>query len=159
MDFPQIEEHYRANRGRLVKRISFRVGSEAAAEDIVQTAYERAMRYLKSFKGEHFDRWFTSIMKNALREYQNIEKGYVYRDDDDEEVEGTPKCPHYPARVMAEVFLLIEHRSQDQQEVLQLYFHHEYSATDISRITEHSYAKTHQIIQRFRNELKEIYKE
>lgn len=159
MDFPQIEQHYIANRQKLVKRVTFRVGSSAAAEDIVQTAYERAMRYLKTFKGEHFDRWFTTILNNSLREHQNIEKGYVYRDEEDEEVADNLACPHYPARVMAEILQMIDGRSPDQQEVLTLYFHNEYTAIDISRITPYSYAKVHQIVQRFRNELKEIYKE
>lgn len=159
MNLLEIETHYVKNKDRLIKRVSFRVGNTAAAEDIVQTAYERAIRYLKTFRGEFFDRWFTTILNNALREYQNTERGYVYRDDEDEEMSEDTSCPHYPARVMAEILRMIEGRSEDQQEVLTLYFHQEYTATDISRITPHSYAKTHQIIQRFRNELKGIYKE
>lgn len=158
MHIPLIERHYLLNRQKIVKRMYFRSGSEAAAEDIVQTAYERAIRFQRTWSGEHFDRWFTTILNNAMREYQNREKGYVYRDEEDEETSDAP-CPHYPARVMAEIMQMIEERSDDHKEILTLYFHQEYSATDISQITEHSYAKTHQTIQRFRTELKEIYRE
>ncbi len=158
MHLPLIEAHYLKNRQKLVKRMYFRSGSEAAAEDIVQTAYERAITYQRSFKGEFFDRWFMSILNNALREYQNNEKGYVYRDEEDEEATDLA-CPHYPARVMSEIVKMIDMRSDDHREILTLYFVQEYTATDISKITTHSYAKTHQTIQRFRTELKEIYRE
>jgi DNA-directed RNA polymerase specialized sigma24 family protein len=59
---------------------------------------------------------------------------------------------------MREVFELIDTKSEAQKEVLNLYFHQEYSAIDISRITHINYSTAHQIIQRFRNELKELYK-
>ena len=158
MEIPQLTEHYNKNRQRLVKRTTFRVGSSAAAEDIVQTAYERALRHLKAFRGEDkfFDRWFTTIVNNSLREYQNNEKGYSHREEDEET---SLDVPHYPSRVMAEINRMIDERSVDHQEVLKMYFQQEYTATDISHITQHSYAKVHQIILRFRNELKEIYKE
>jgi RNA polymerase sigma factor (sigma-70 family) len=159
MHIPLIERHYLLNRQKLVKRMYFRSGSEAAAEDIVQTAYERAIRYcLRGGVVEKFDQWFTTVLNNAMREYQNNEKGYSHRDEDEEETSDAP-CSHYPARVMAEILSMIEERSEDHQEILTLYFHQEYTATDISQITEHSYAKVHQTIQRFRNELKVIYKE
>lgn len=158
MHLPLIEAHYNKNRQKLVKRMYFRSGSEAAAEDIVQTAYERAITYQRAFKGDKFDQWFGTILNNAMRNYQNNEKGYSHRDEEDEETSEAP-CAHYPARVMAEILWMIEERIPDHREILELYFNQEYTATDISQITEHSYAKVHQTIQRFRNELKEIYKE
>ena len=156
MHIPMIEEHYRKNRQKLVKRMFFRTKDNAAAEDIVQSAYEKAIRFIITWRGEHFDRWLAVILNNSLREYQNNEKGYSHREEDEET---SLDVPHYPSRVMAEINRMIDERSVDHQEVLKMYFQQEYTATDISHITEHSYAKVHQIILRFRNELKEIYKE
>lgn len=159
MDIPLIIEHYVLNRQKLVKRMTFRVGSSAAAEDIIQTAYERALRYhSKGGVVEKFDQWFGIVLRNALCEYQNNEKGYSQgNEEDDEHVEGSEA--HFPDRIRAEILWMIEDRSKDHQEILTMYFQQEYSAKDISQITEYSYAKVHQTIQRFRNELKEIYKE
>lgn len=160
MDIPSITKHYVANRERLTKRISFRIGNNFhGAEDIVQTAYERAVRYHRSFSGDMFDKWFSQILNNSLREYQNQERGYVQPNEDDEEIAESVACPHYPGHIMHEVFELIETKSENQKEVLNLFFQQEYSAIDISRITAIPYGTAHQIIQRFRNELKDLYRE
>lgn len=160
MDVPTIERHYRENRNRLVKRIAFRIGGNFhGGEDIVQTAYERAIRYHQSFNGDSFDKWFSTILNNSLREYQNEERGYVRQDDEEDEVAENLACPHYPQHIMREVLELIDTKSKIQMEVLNLYFRQEYTAIDISRITSIPYGTSHQIIQRFRNELKELYKE
>lgn len=160
MNVPAIEKHYILNRDRLIKRTSFRIGSNFhGAEDIVQTAYERAIRYINSFDGDVFDKWFNTILNNSLREYQNIERGYVQPDENSEEFAEGGGCPHYPQHVMREVYELINTKSEAQMEVLNLFFRQEYTAIDISRITNIPYGTAHQIIQRFRNELKELYRE
>ena len=159
MTIPLIENHYLKNRGKLVKRMYFRTGSNAAAEDIVQTAYERAIRYSHTMKGDSFDKWFSIIIRNSLHEYYDAERGYSHWEDDDEETTDDTSCPHYPARVMAEILEMIEKRSIDQREILTFYFEQEYTAKDISQITEYSYAQVHKTISRFRAELKNLYKD
>ncbi len=160
MDIPSITQHYVKNKDRIIKRISFRIGNNFhGAEDIVQTAYERALRYHNSFNGGMFDKWFSTILNNCLREYQNNERGYIQPDEDDEELVESIECSHYPSHIMREVFELIDTKSDVQMEVLNLYFRQEYTAIDISRITMINYSTAHQIIQRFRNELKELYRE
>ena len=155
---PMIDEHYRANYGRLIKRFTFRAGTVWSAEDVVQEAYTKAIKYYRSFNGDNFDKWFSTILNNCLREFKNEEKGYSSVEYEDEEGEGVA-CSLYPARVMAEIYELIETKSLVQIEVLMLYFHQEYTAKDISLLTTHTYSQTHQIIQRFRNELKDLYGE
>lgn len=158
MLIPLIEEHYRANRQRLVKRLSFRAGSHEDGEDIVQEAYYRALKYQKSFDGSNFDRWFNTILVNTLREHKNAMKGYSTAEYDENEEEAAP-CVLMPRRIMLEVFASIKQRPAAQQEILMLFFEQEYTAKDISKILPYSYAQVHQTIQRFRNELKEVYKE
>ncbi len=158
MQIAAIENHYNENRQRLVKKMTFRSGSHEAAEDIIQTAYERAIRYRRSCDEPRFNQWFAMLLNNALRDYKNQEMGHSVWDVDDEEAEDT-SCPHYSERIMAEIYDLIDTKSEVQMEVLGLHFKQGYSAIDISHITDHSYAKSHQIIQRFRNELKELYSE
>lgn len=159
MQISDVEEHYRENRNKLVKKLTFRAGTEEAAEDIIQEAYYRALKYFSSFnQNENFNKWFSTILNNSLREYKNVEKGHINEIFEEEEAEGT-SCTSYPNHVMRDIFKLIEAKSNVQKEILLLHFKQEYSPIDISRITDYSYANCHQVIQRFRNELKELFKE
>lgn len=159
VDYKFIEKHYNNNRDKLIKRMTFRTGSNFhAAEDIVQTAYERALRYVDSFDGDVFDKWFSTIINNCLREFKNEEKGYAPIDEGAEEEAESMSCPHYSAQIMKEIIELIETKSDTQIEVLKPYILHEYTAIDIARISEIPYGTAHQVIQRFRNELKELYR-
>lgn len=84
-----IEEHYKQNgdrlrirdipmnsawitpiRGKLVKYAYGKLGSWEDAEDAVHDAYERALRYNKSFKGspEDFESWFFIILINVVND-------------------------------------------------------------------------------------------
>lgn len=153
-----IEEHYQANRSKLVKRMTFRSGTEWDAEDIVQEAYARAIKYVASFDGRNFDNWFNTILNNSLREYKNSEKGFSTSSiEEEEELEGAP-CNQYNKLIVEEIYEIINTKSENQIEVLTLFFQNGYTGRDIARITNHTYAATHQMIQRFRNELKELYK-
>lgn len=136
--------------------MTFRAGTVWAAEDVVQTAYERAIRYRRTFNKDDFGKWFNTVLNNALRDYQAEERGYTPIDLENDEA-ATLDCPHFPEHIMREIHELIETKSLDQIEVLNLFFKQGYSPVDIASITEHSYAKSRQIVQRFRNELKELY--
>lgn len=156
MLIPEIEKHYIENRARYVKRLMFRAGTHEAAEDIIQEAYYRALKYAKSCLPDQFDRWFSTIVNNCLREYKNQEQGHSVDEFVEDEADGL-QCPHYSNHIMKEVYELISTKSVTQQDVLNLYFQYEYSPKDISAITDYTYSKCHQIILRFRNELKELY--
>lgn len=158
MDIPGIEKHFIENRQKLVKRMSFRCGNPFMAEDIVQTAYERAIMYIESFReGNIFDTWFSGILNNCLRDFQDNEKGYSYRDEDEEETTDDISCPHYPTKVMQEIYELIDTKSEAQKEILMMHFRQEYSPIDISRLTVYSHENVKKTITRFRNELKDLY--
>jgi RNA polymerase sigma factor (sigma-70 family) len=126
------------------------------AEDVVQTAYERAIRYKEATNARIFDAWFSTVLNNCLRDAQNEEKGYSYQEEGEETTEDV-SCPHYPTRIMKEIFELIDTKSVIQQEVLGLYFKKQYTNIDISDTTAHSRGNIRQIISRFRQELKELY--
>lgn len=153
--FPLIEAHYKKNINQTIKNLSYRAGTEWAAQDVAHEAYYRAMRYFDSYNpDEEFGKWFSMILNNCLREYKNDEKGHSQKDY--EEVEA---FPIHNDQIMRDVNKIISTKSPVQQEVLNYYFKQDYSPTDISRITEYSYANCHKIIQRFREEFKELYRE
>lgn len=152
----QIEQHYKEHSHKFLKRLTFRCGNEWDAQDILHDAYERALKYKNSFNGESFEAWFNTIVNNALKEHKNASKGFATSVFEEEEEEGTP-CPQYGEQVLREIHQLIKAKAPVQKEVLSLHFQQDYSAIDISRITEYTYSNCHQIIRRFREELKEKY--
>lgn len=155
--YEAVEKHYVENRKRLVSRLSFRAGSEAVGEEIVQESYYRALKYLNSFDGSNFDKWFSMILTNTLREYMAIEKGYS-SDENLEIDEDFIECQGYVKMFSNEIYSLIDKKKEEQKEILLMFFKQGYSSVDISRITRYSYSQCHQTIQRFRNELRERYK-
>lgn len=151
-----IEDHYNQNRRKLLKRLTFRAGTEWDAEDVLQDAYERAQRYIHAFNGEDFGAWFNMILNNALREHMNAAKGFATEPYDEDEEEGVP-CNHYSEQVVKEIYNLIDSKPEHQAEVLTLYFQQDYRAKDISRITYHPYGTVFHMIRRFKEELRGIY--
>lgn len=151
----ELETHYKENRLRLLKRLTFRAGTEWDAEDVLHDAYERAVKYASSFNGNDFGAWFNTILNNALKAHKNASKGHYVSLDDIEE-EGVP-CSHYSDKMLKEVFALVEEKPSPQQEILFLHIKHDYTAVDISRITNNTYPNCHQVIRRFREEIKERY--
>jgi RNA polymerase sigma factor (sigma-70 family) len=157
MEIPAIEAHYRDNFQKLVKKWGFRTGSVQGGEDVVQTAYERAIRYRGSCDPARFGQWFNMLLINAFRDYRALENGYSSLEDLEHEEE-IAECSSFPEHILREIYELIDTKSVDQIQVLTMHFKYGYSALDISKQTDFSYAKCHQIIQRFRNEIKELYK-
>lgn len=159
MQILDIKNHYLKNRDKLVKRARFRLGNDDFwAEDVVQETYERAIRYKASCDANNFDQWLNTILNNCIKDYRNIENGYMPEYEGDEETDSF-SCPHYTDQVMKEIKELIDTKAQVQQEILNLYFKYEYSPADIARLTDHSYANCHKIVYRFRQELRELYGE
>lgn len=151
-----VEDHYREHSQKYLKRLTYRAGTEWDAEDVLHEAYARAIRSIHAFDGSNFDRWFATILNNALRDHKNGESGITkleLREDDLESVE----CTLYPTKALDEIDKLIAARSPEHQEVLRLHIHHYLSPLHISQITDIKYKTAHQAISRFRTELQEKY--
>ena len=67
-----ITKHYIENYKRLVKRSMWRVPNKslALAEECVQEAYARALKYYSTFnpKQDLFNNWFEGILRNAIND-------------------------------------------------------------------------------------------
>jgi len=148
-----ISKHYNDNRSDLVKRFWY-LGH--GAEDVVHDAYERVLRYKDSYLGEDFDRWFNTILYNAMRDYRKFILG---RDDDDidEYSHVGAECKGIDSTLMHEVNKLIQTKNPKHQEVLKLFFELGYSYSDISKVTDNSYFNSYRIVERFKKELKEYF--
>lgn len=153
-----VTEHYKENYQRIVGYLRFRAGSEWNAEDVVQEAYYRALKYFPQVAPANFAGWFNRILHNSIKDFMSAERGHIADEFEEEYVEGNP-CNRYNEKVIREIYELIDTKSLIQIEVLSMYFKLGYSPKDIAALTDITYGAAHQIIQRFRNELRDLYAE
>lgn len=157
-EFSLIDEHYKKHFGQLSKRYARSTGSDAAGEDIVHDAYEKAMRYYGSYDGsKEFERWFSLILRNSYRDYMRHERGQPTEPLDEFVLEGI-ECDGLVRRIWKEVEDIIEEVNPNHREILHLHYIKDYPITDISYITEHSLSNCTQVVSRFRKKIKELYK-
>lgn len=149
-----IEEHYKENFSKLVKRYTRAAGTVWDAEDVVQTAYERALRY-HTEEILDLDAWIGNIIKTCLIDHLNETKGIYFEEMEefDHEAVSTINTLEFSKTLDK----LISMENEDHQPILELHFKKGYSALDIYRHNKHSYPNTRKIIQRFRDRLREEF--
>lgn len=154
-----ITEHYENNFNTLVKRFSYRAGTMWDAEDALHDAYERAIKYFPSFDPDKstFDRWFSRIAVNAVKEHYAKNHGKNDLEFDEDLVDGIP-CQQYTDKMNEEILLRIKEKTPFMQEILTLFFEKGYGAKDIARLVETTHYGVNIAIHRFRDELRRDYK-
>ena len=157
--FEFLEKHYTQNAGRLVKKYIRIAGSKEAAEDVVQEAYTRALKYYSSYDPSiNFGQWFSRILKNSLHSFKNAEKGHACEELDEELVEGV-EGGAYNKVLIEEIKKEISNYPDDVKEVLRLYFVHGYSPRSIVKIVEMRYKSISQHIYKFKKDIRDKHGE
>lgn len=153
-----LENHYITNYDKLVKRVTYRVPhrSKALAEECVQEAYVRAIKYYATFdeKRDSFTKWFEGILRNAINDCRDIEKdrGVSHELNDDDGVELVPyKREKYTA--IALIKSIKDHRNKL---VLSLFLLYGFKTIDISEYTGISHTSVRQIIYKYRNNINAV---
>jgi RNA polymerase sigma factor (sigma-70 family) len=150
-----IEEHYILNKRKLLNQYRFLGDS---AEDVVHEAYERAIRYYQSFNGEDFDRWFSTIIRNSMRDYRRQEYNMPEEEILDEYDHIGSYCSGFDLSMIREINKEIGLKADNHREVLNLYFNLGYSYKDIAAVTDNTYFNSYRIVSRFKEELLKKYK-
>jgi RNA polymerase sigma factor (sigma-70 family) len=80
-----IEKLCHSDYNSMVKRISFRAGGIPNAEDVVQEAFARALKYSGTFDPakKEIGAWFNMIMNNALRDFKRQQRMEGMTDEDE----------------------------------------------------------------------------
>lgn len=151
-----ITTHYLKNKTRFMRRLYGATKEDAKSEDILHEAYERALRYWPKLEGQDFEKWFSMVLQNALRDYMREEKGRSYEELDEFDHQGAD-CEGWMNKVYEEVEALIDSKPSAHAEILRMHYKFGFSPMDISRITEYSYDKSHKVIYRFREQLRKRY--
>lgn len=148
-----LEEFYRDNRQRFVNIIRRALeGDHAGAEDVVQTAFTRALTYASTYQPEKGDlgQWFSRILYNALSDWR--------RDRDGMTKDNPPPVLDEAYEEIFENFDLVVHLlnstvSCEHKRVLQLHFIFGYNAREVREVTGISTNNIYQICHRFKREL------
>lgn len=156
----ELEQFYRANFDRYVKQYTNRAGTKESAEDAVQEAFVRALKYWDSYDPTHpLDTWFNRIISNALKHQKSMDKGRVNHEEFDEaNVDGTD-CRMLNQRLWRQIQEEIKVYDGQHYEILSLYFEHQYQPRDICKVVDMKYKTVETFLQRFKLMIKEKYGE
>jgi len=157
----EIEQHYIENYGKFVKILTNRAGSVQGAEDVIQDAYERALRYKNSFNPnlQEFGGWFNGILNNALRCYKLNERCLGMSVEYDEEREEGEPLLEWQQNTIDCVLAEVDKRKFVERQALYLYFFRQYKPRDIVQVLEITNAYVRTLVKKFKKEMKAKYEE
>lgn len=155
-----VEEHYRNNYEELVKRYVNRAGSYQNAEDIVQEAFARALKYLPTFDGKKpFENWFSRILQNSFREFRVAERNYGMNMTNEDADVPCPICLENKRLVHDVKEYIKKEMPKDEQEILILYYIRGYGFQDIVRITDEKYRRVNYVVYKFNDIIRQLGEE
>lgn len=151
-----IEAHYRKNFKPLVKAYSNIAGGQHEAEDLVQTAYTRAMQYWNSLSSyEDFDKWFSGIFKNSITDLRKDQRLRGMLNIDEVEEPGIYNNIGIAENLRKRVEVLVDAAPVNQRTILNLVLFLGYTPEEASKVVPETANNIRQIVHRFRLKLKE----
>ena len=157
--YKEIEQHYIDNRRMLVKVMTNRAGSVENAEDVVQEAFARALRYRNSFSVYKHDlrAWINGILNNTLHDFKIGERrmgmSTEYREDMDE------PCPlmDWEDDMIEAAKADIECKPVLVRQALHLYFFKGYKPREIAQVVEMSNGYIRTSVKEFKQQCRKKY--
>lgn len=153
-----IEQHYRDNYDNLVKKLSRPAGSEMDAEDVIQSTYERCLRYLPTFVGDtmvDFEKWFSIILRNCMATLKNDQKaaGLVieYKDKKEEGIE----MPVGDYKIAGKIRAIVERERPLVQEIFRLHITHGLKLPQVSELVTVTYGTVRKEVMKLKQKIKE----
>lgn len=158
--YEQIEQFYKDNYNVLVKRLNRRAGGVENAEDVLQEAFLRALKYHSSFNPERQEMgaWFNTIMNNVLVQFQREQMlGGATIPYDEYEHEETYECMSENNKFISQIAKIIQSKSERPRSILHLYYLRGYKAKEIQQIVGGGYVGITLCIKRFKSEMIEEF--
>jgi RNA polymerase sigma factor (sigma-70 family) len=154
-----ITAHYRLHYTRLVKTAIHRVpnNSRALAEEVVQEAYARALKYYRTYNHNNdFDKWFNGIFRNALNDCRTIEqeRGCTYEYNEnlpDLRVDHPLKDKLWDPTMKS----IAKLQNERDKQIMVLYYQSGFTSKDISEYMGMKHGTVRQIIIRFKDKVNE----
>ena len=154
-----IEKHYIANYNAYCKAVYYRAGKcPFATEDIVQTAFERALRYCDSYNPmDEFTGWFVTILNNSVHDFMADERRLGMKVDVTTIEETGAPMGEWEFNMVSEIRRHIANKPSHHADILHLHFIKGYALRDIEKIVDETYRNINSILSRFRTEIRERY--
>lgn len=144
----EIEEYYIGNRLQISKYLCRRMGKPEDAEDVLQNAFYRALKWKHTRRGEKVSSWMYSIIENAIKDYKKKERG--------QEADFFIEISEEPVSGFAQDIdrFLSNIKSPLKKRVLELYLKDGLKMVEIFRLLNIPYSTVKSIVRRFRDEIK-----
>lgn len=151
-----LEKFYKDNYNKLCKAVARRAGGDYNAEDVVQEAFCRALKYWPTFNPERrpLEGWFVSILNNSLRDFKREEMSAGTHVEFDEEEHDGLEMSQTDAKMVEKVQDLINQKGDGQRDVLELHFMFGYKPAEIVEILDVNNSTVRQTIWRFKEEVR-----
>lgn len=156
-----ITEKYDKDFDMLVKIYNNRAGGVHNAEDVVQDAFERAIRYRGSFSPhvQEFGAWFNTIANNSLKSFKRKEKLLGMAVDLDEDEELGESMLEWEDQMLDMVKWELNKKPDNTRQALYLYFFKQYKPREIEQVIDMSNGYIRLAIFEFKKLLTEKYGE
>lgn len=131
-----IEQFYRRTYQEHIKKVSNRVGGVYNAEDVVQEAFARALKYWDSFDPTHktIGSWFNTILNNAAKDFSKEERMLGMCLEFDEEVYDGVAMSQTSHHMLRKLEKLINKKTGHTRELLYLYYLKGYKPREIQEV-------------------------
>lgn len=134
-------------------------GDTALAEDVVQEAFTRAIKYIHLFNEERgsIETWFNAILFNTMRDIQKQERHVAELNKEIHFYDLLdPAKPLITPEYLVDIYKYIQNISNRRhRSVLELFFIYGYSSKEISKIESNmTQSNVTTIVMRFREQLK-----
>lgn len=162
MDISPLEEFFRKNSFTLVKRIKARGMQEADAEDVVQEAFYRALKYFQTYDSNlmSVDAWFSSILNNSFKDYRhaNFTGDYSFTEEHLEDTyEGEDRC--LDKKMIELIREKVTSLDTSQRNIIELVLLNGFTTREASQILGLNREAVKKTVTRFKSKLKERYGE
>jgi len=152
-----MTKFYHDNQRVLHKRVANRAGGAYNAEDVVQEAFCRALKYWDSFNPnvKEIGAWFNTILNNTLKDFKREELMYgMCVEFDENQYKGT-ELSLTDHHMMVKVTDLINAKRDNTRDILDLYYLQGYNPRDIEQVLDVSNKSIRMAVWRFKDEVKE----
>lgn len=151
-----LETYFKKEYNKLCKKVARRAGSPENAEDVVQEAFYRAIKYWDSYNPEtNIGAWFNTILNNACKDKMKDERMAGATVEFEEELFDGVEMSQTDANTVEHIQKLIRSKGYPLSEVLRLYYEKGYKSIEIKEILDVEYGTVRQAVWRFKEEVKE----
>lgn len=150
-----IESYYKENYQKCIKRIYSRTKDVMAAEDVVQDAFERALKYYHTYDSSHeFEAWFNTILNNSYKDWikDNRNQGMVVEYDEEKD----DPLPMADLKTESVVQREMTKLCSNQRHAAHLYFNAGLMPREISQIVDMTPRTVAKSISQFKRHIREM---